>query len=1270
MGGSVSTRISRVGLFCISMLAASTVSLSAESKRRIDIDSGEAGETLLELSLQTELSIVFNPKEVEEITTAPVKGDLFPSEALARMLDGTGLTFDEDVETGAFAVVRFDTNLTELSGGNPIDPTNANPNQRGTNKLNNKKTIGNYFRGLFALAVASTPAFYAQDDGGEDEIFELSPFTVDSSDDVGYRATTTLAGSRLKMKLKDVGAAVSVMTEELMDDTGATDAGTLLSYGLSTEVASGDQGNYSAAAPGDGSYSSISTRKNPQSAQRIRGLASATLTRDYFLTSVPFDKYNTSAITINRGPNSLLFGIGSPGGVINSGVKDSSLGMDFGEVEARIGERGSYRASIDYNKVILEDRLSLRVSLLESDTQFQQNPAYEEVSRHYFALNAKLAKNENVSWLGATNLRANYEGGEISGTPVDIVPMRDGISSWFGLPDNWEEIVAISGMEPAGYADGYERKWTVDNHEGTVPIVAPVTSGFWEHLPVVYTDPTRESSVGLPDASVDGVLARVFWGRAEGDPGWSRADNRYSAPYYSGSRSPGFSVPNIVDTNVYDNRRVLLAGTSQWVKQNFDVKTVRLEQSFLQNKAGIELAFNAENFARQEHVPFYSRPLMVDGMTRLNNGMINPNVGRPLIMDLGTDDRNDDRTNREAYQATAFYELDLEGDGDGFRKFFGRHIFTGFLGSQQIDNTGYVYRSVMTDLSNETDIQSYQNNRVHAWRRNVPTVVYLGPSMLGSEFQSLADVRLENYFHGSVPQPGDIVTEQYQTWTPTWKGDEFTEDLFFQNDFLMQEFLRTGSRSRREIDSEVFSVQNRWFGGNIVSVFGWRSDEMTDTARVQDSVYDTINPHTSGFRFASGALDSGSLILSQLPEDISTQSGDTFTSSVVAHVPQNWLKLPYNSQLSVHYNKSENFSASGVRRNVYGEIIPAPTGETKDFGFTLSTLEDRLSLRFNWFETSSSFSRGPSVSAPGWISNGMNRWRDAETGGMTFAEAMELNTELTGIDVSDEFSSFQDVYDEALRMLPQPVRDRWEGWDENGAGKFGQWTPNPGQATSQDFVSEGFELDVAGSLTTNWTVAFNVAKQETITSNVAPVGSEFVFAVADNLANSPLGLMIDSPNLEEDNWWSNRWANNSVNPVVAALAAEGKVSPEQRKWRWNLVSNYSFTEGALKGVQVGGALRWQDKIATGYRVVVENSRVTPLIDSPFFGESETNGDIWVKYGRKILDDKVDWVVQLNVRNLYRSNSDFIPIITNPDGRHVVFRNPNPEEVYLTNTFKF
>ncbi|MBD5781619.1 TonB-dependent receptor plug domain-containing protein [Pelagicoccus sp. NFK12] len=1128
------------------------------------------------------------------------------------------------------------------------------------------RKLGKYILPPFVAA----SSLVAQDNEDSD-VFELSPFTVDAGDEAGYRATSTLAGSRLNMRLKDVGSAISVMTKELMNDVGATDAGTLLSYGLNTEVASGDQGNFSNSIRSNGSYSSQETRRNPQSGQRIRGLAEATLTRDYFLTDIPFDGYNTESVTISRGPNSLLFGIGSPGGVINNAIKSASIGSDFGELGIRLGERGSYRTTIDYNKTLLEDRLAVRVSLLEGDTQFQQRPAYEEVSRRFVALNATLAKNEGVAWLGAINLRASVEDGLIMGTPPDNIPMLDGVSSWFGLPDNLDDILEMTGAAPRPYVANYQPKWTVQNHTGAVTSQpGPSTGGFWEQYPVVYNSVNAtEPGVGFPDApEVDGVLARVQWGLSDGDPGYGRSDNYYTWSYYGGATTPGFQSPNIINPNIYDNRRTLIAGNSQWVRQEFDVVNVRLEQAFLENKAGIEIAYNAENYSKNEHVPFYNRPLIADVMETLSNGKPNPNVGRPLIMDLGSDDRNVDHTARRAYQATAFYKLELE--GDGIKRFLGNHTFTGFVGSQEIDLTRREFRNVLLDLSDETNIESDLKDKIDSWRRRNPIVVYVGPSMLDPSIQSLDDVKLDGYWKGAIPEPGDILTQQYQTWVPTWKGDEFTDDLFLQADYRVGEFLREGARSRREIDSEVFSVQSDWLAGHVISVLGWRTDEMTDTTRVRREDYNLINPQTNNYHFQDGVMDEGSLILSQNPDDISTQSGDTFTASIVAHVPKEWLKLPYSSQLSLHYNESENFSASGVRRNVLGEIIPSPTGTTEEYGFSVSALEDRLSVKFNWFETSNKYSDGPSTDTPGWIQHSMDRWRDAETQGMSFADAMAMNTQLTGIDVSDQFSGYQDVYDEALSMLPLKIRNRFQGWNENGAGKYGVWTPNPGQSSSQDFVSKGFEVDVAGQLTDNWTMAFNLAKQETVISNVAPVGAAAILSIADNLAASPLGSMIDSPNLAEDMTWTERWTSNRVNSILAALASEGKVSPEQRKWRANLVTNYSFSDGFLKDFQVGGALRWQDRIATGYRIAVEDGRVTPLLDQPFYGDDELNGDVWVKYGKPIFKDRIDWHVQINVRNFYRSNSDFIPMITNPDGRDVVFRNPNPTEMFLTNTFRF
>ncbi|MGY8693461.1 MAG: hypothetical protein ACKVGW_04610, partial [Verrucomicrobiia bacterium] len=115
---------------------------------------------------------------------------------------------------------------------------------------------------------------------------------------------------------------------------------------------------------------------------------------------------------------------------------------------------------------------------------------------------------------------------------------------------------------------------------------------------------------------------------------------------------------------------------------------------------------------------------------------------------------------------------------------------------------------------------------------------------------------------------------------------------------------------------------------------------------------------------------------------------------------------------------------------------------------------------------------------------------------------------------------------------------------------------------------------------------------------------------------------------------------------------------------------YKFDEGLLKGFGAGGALRWQDSIATGYQLSINSDGIqVPDLANPYYGSDELNGDVWVNYSRPLRDGAIDWKIQLNVRNLI-GDQDMIEVVRNPDGRQAISRNPNPKEVFLTNTFSF
>ena len=141
--------------------------------------------------------------------------------------------------------------------------------------------------------------------------------------------------------------------------------------------------------------------------------------------------------------------------------------------------------------------------------------------------------------------------------------------------------------------------------------------------------------------------------------------------------------------------------------------------------------------------------------------------------------------------------------------------------------------------------------------------------------------------------------------------------------------------------------------------------------------------------------------------------------------------------------------------------------------------------------------------------------------------------------------------------------------------------------------------------------------------------------------------------------------------LVTLIATEGVASAEQRKWRANLVGNYTFArESFLKGWNIGTGVRWQDKVGTGYPVSL-NADGSVKIDksNPYFSQPETNVDGFLGYTRKIWKNRIEWKVQLNVRNLI-GQTGVIPITVQPTGEAAVVRLAPEKRWYLTNTFSF
>ncbi len=176
------------------------------------------------------------------------------------------------------------------------------------------------------LALLAAPALLAQTVEKsppptiEEVAVALSPFEVNSSVDKGYAAGGTLSGTRLRTDLRDVAASTTVVTKQFMEDVGANNLAELLVYTTGTEV-SGLGGNMSAFDVGGTNVDVEQVNRQPGSIIRIRGIGTGTTVsdqaRDFFTTDIPSDGYNVDRVEINRGPNAMLFGLGSPSGIVN-----------------------------------------------------------------------------------------------------------------------------------------------------------------------------------------------------------------------------------------------------------------------------------------------------------------------------------------------------------------------------------------------------------------------------------------------------------------------------------------------------------------------------------------------------------------------------------------------------------------------------------------------------------------------------------------------------------------------------------------------------------------------------------------------------------------------------------------------------------------------------------------------------------------------------------------------------------------------------------------
>ena len=743
-----------------------------------------------------------------------------------------------------------------------------------------------------SLALTIAPILTAQttqppQTGGKpDEVVQLSPFEV-VADTKGYLATNTMSGTRLNSKLEDLGASISVVTKQQMEDLGLLDINDIFNYEANTE----GTGNFTDFTFNSSGMPLDNVQSNPQGANRIRGVSAANTTFGNFETSgrTPIDPSNIDAVEISRGPNSSIFGVGSPAGTVNSVPASANLRKNATTVVARADTQDGWRTSLDFNRVLKPDVLAVRVSAVRQHDGFALKPSGFATERLNGMVKFRPLKNTTVS--------AAYSYYRAQGNRPNSLAPRDGISGWLsvGAP-TWDPITQTAKINGA---------------------VIP-TSGAY-----------LTGQIGTILAYID-QAGLSYLGQARGSPGTTpltqNQNVRLMTPVVDPSgylaTQPLFQkYPVLANKAIYDWSSINVAAMNRFEDKTQTLSLI-LDQSLLQTpRQTLDLQLgcfreNADRWARNllgslSPGQGFASTVTIDVNERLLDGTPNPYFLRPFVQ-LDRPQANQQPLDRDTYRAQLAYRLDLRKETSRLR-WLGLHQVSGYGEYKNVEARQYAFRDGLVSNHAWTDTTS---NRGDAGGYVIYPRFYIGDGKGNN-----VDYGSTAYQPGSYPlRWGNPVTQQFVN-EPIRIGTTISSGTGNGTGGL--------NNSRSILKSQGAVMQSFLLKDRLVTTFGLREDESYSRLGGTPRFPDPVTMDEASFNsWAAGDWIRG--------------KGKTTTAGAVVK-PLSWLNLTVN--------KSASFVPSAVGFDLYRHVLPDPTGAGQDYGLSFNLVENKLVVRVNRYKT-------------------------------------------------------------------------------------------------------------------------------------------------------------------------------------------------------------------------------------------------------------------------------------------------------------------------------
>ncbi len=1066
------------------------------------------------------------------------------------------------------------------------------------------------------LAVAQTsPQQNAASAPGNETVI-LSPFVVDAATDEGYRATSTLAGNRIKTDLKDVAASVSVLTTDFLDDLGANDVASAMAFVAGAENDSTyHQENIASLGGNNGYVGGDFGDNNTRSGEvRVRGLGRATNTINFIEVIGSTDRYNTERTEFLRGANSILFGLAEPAGLVNSSTKVANILRDFTRVETKFDNFGSNRVVLDINRALIDRKLALRVVALHNDQHYKVKTAFHKDRRLFLT--------STYQPTPSTTIRAYYEAQNTDGRRPNFRTTQDNVSQWLEAYNTYAPQMTQAQIDAAFFWDPL-----VPNADGLAPAtIFTLANGTTVNLGKIrrpldtanagtYLIYPGNGQWGVPlDNRITLTANRTVTNGQVAPTSRSQfarsGDSRENNDMQDGRRAD----PQVTDQGIFPYETVEIAALPGSYRRENDHKINVTVDQRITDDLYVSATVQRETRNHEQYFATITQTnqIAIDINKNLPDGRVNPNFLRPFISGRSGADASDLVYTNYLLQANYDFDFARKTERLGW---LGSHRLGAVYSHAKRDTLSYRFQSSYLEDAVGLSATSYPVGHIN---RSALQMWYVGdPVQLGDT--ALRFTGFPDTLAAPLGQSFDYLYFNNLATPASWQLSP--DKLTVGRSIINNAAARTYSvQTNTGIGT---SLQSFFWDSRIVTLFGWRKDTV-------DSFLGVLRPN-SEFPFPD------------LPGDERGDFQPTGTNVKFSRASTTQsIVFKVNDSVRLLANRSENFAATAPRLDNLYRSIPPQSGKTEEAGVAFTLLDNKLDVKLTYFKSSQLFASSSSGVASLRI-HGMEN---------AIYNALELAGRLS----------------------------EWSTIGVNGSTVTTQYaTPNNANATETS-VSEGYGLEVAYQPSRNWDFVFSVDKIDNISTGINKELFEFFALRAPFYKKYfDEGLRRDGSNNTAPTTSPLVQAQmvTLAGQFTNELLREGTTNRGLAPLKINFVGRYKFYGGPLNGLSIGTALRWEDKKLTGYGQKdgvfniggLENyTTKVPDVTVEYWTGSVISGGMFASYSRRIYNGRLNWKIQLNADNIF-SETGLRPIGNNSDGSSVwgIF----PHRTYsLSNTFEF